>query len=170
MQIFGIDVLRVATMIVALAATYIVARVITKILETIFAKTPFPEDVKRGVTKTSRFVVYIVGFFVIIALLGVDLTSILVGLGAFSIAISFATSTIIQNFVSGILVMGEQDFRVGDKIKIQDFEGRVSRIGIRTTILESENGDLIIIPNSLLISNPIIKKKPIAKTKVLPSR
>ena len=159
MQIFGIDLLQVVAAIVALTIIYIVARILTKILGTVFEKFPFPKDLEKGITKISKYVVYLVGLFVIISIMGVDITSILVGLGAFSIAISFATSTIIQNFVSGILVLGDQAFMIGDVIKIQNFEGKVTKIGIRTTILEDENGDLIFIPNSLFINNAVIRKE-----------
>ena len=159
MQIFGIDILQVVAVIVALTITYIVARVLKKTLKTVFKKTLFPEDLEKGITKISKYVVYLVGLFVIISIMGVDITSILVGLGAFSIAISFATSTIIQNFVSGILVLGDQAFMIGDKIKIQNFEGKVTKIGIRTTILEDEKGNLILIPNSLFINNAVIRKE-----------
>ena len=159
MQVLGIDVFQVVAVIVALTSTYIVSRILTKVLETIFEKTPFPEDIEKGITKISKYVVYLVGFFVIISIMGVDITSILVGLGAFSIAISFATSNIIQNFVSGILVLGDRCFKVGDMIKVQSFEGTVIKMGIRTTVLEDKDGNMIFIPNSLLITNAVIRKK-----------
>lgn len=160
MQIFGTDLLQVVAVIVALTTTYIVARILKKTLETVFKKTPFPEDLENGIMKISKYVVYLVGLFVIISIMGVDIISIIVGLGAFSIAISFATSTIIQNFVSGILVLGDKAFMIGDNIKIQNFEGKVTKIGIRTTVLEDEKGNLIFIPNSLFINNAVIRKEP----------
>ena len=159
MQIAGIDIFQVARVIVALTATYIVARVQTKTLRTIFEKTPFPEELEKGIIKYSRYLVYLAGLFAIISIMGVDITSILVGLGAFSIAISFATSNIIQNFVSGILVIGDRAFKVGDTIMVQNFEGKVTKIGIRTTVLEDKNGNAIFIPNSLFITNAVIRKK-----------
>ena len=98
-----------------------------------------------------------------ISLLGVDLTSLIVGLGAFSIAISFATSNIIQNFVSGVLVLSDRAFVAGDEIMVRiagkEYEGRVVKIGIRTTIIEAKDGDTVIIPNSAFVSNPVVRKK-----------
>jgi len=159
MQNAGIDIFQVAKVIVALTITYIVARVLTKTLKTVFEKTPFPEELEKGIIKYSRYLVYLAGLFAIISIMGVDITSILVGLGAFSIAISFATSNIIQNFVSGILVIGDRAFKVGDTIMVQNFEGKVTKIGIRTTVLEDKNGNAIFIPNSLFITNAVIRKK-----------
>jgi len=135
--IAGLDILQVVEVFVGLFVTYLVARVFSKILEKIFEKTPFPEQVEKGIARTSKYVIYLIGFFVIISLIDVDLTSVVVGLGAFSIAISFATSNIIQNLVSGFLVIGDRAFMVGDWIRIQGFEGRVMKIGIRTTVIKN---------------------------------
>jgi len=84
---------------------------------------------------------------------------VIIGLGVFSIAISFATRDIIRNFVSGIIVRGDKPFRIGDRIKIRGYEGRVVKIRIRTTVIEAENGDAICIPNSLFITNPLVVKR-----------
>jgi small-conductance mechanosensitive channel len=154
----GLDILQIVKVVVALFITYVVARIVSKTLEKVFEKTPFPEQIERSIVRVSKYVVYIIGFFAIISLTGVDLTSLLVGLGAFSIAISFATSNIIQNLVSGILVIGDREFTVGDHIRIQSFEGRVVKIGIRTTIIETTNGDLVFIPNSIFITNPVTRR------------
>jgi small conductance mechanosensitive channel len=163
MEIAGVDVLQVIEVIVALAITYIAAKIASQTLAKVFEKTPFPEEVERGIVKAVKYVIYIVGVFVVVSLLGVDLTSLIVGLGAFSIAISFATSNIIQNFVSGILVLSDRALVNGDEIMVRiagkEYEGKVVKIGIRTTIIETQNGDTVIIPNSAFVSNPVVRKK-----------
>lgn len=152
---------QVAKVVITLAATYLVARILTKALRKIFEKTPFPEEIEQGILRISKYVVYIVGIFVIVAVLGVDLTSLIVGLGAFSIAISFATSTIIQNMISGILVLGEKAFEIGDTIQIRvggmNYVGKVVKIGVRATVIETEEGQTVYLPNSLFISNPLVR-------------
>ena len=159
MQIAGIDVFQVVEIVVGLAVTYILSKIASKVLEQLFEKTPFPEDVEKGIIKASKYAVYVIGLFAVISIAGVNITSILVGLGAFSIAISFATSNIIQNFVSGIIVMGGRTFKIGDEVKIRTYEGKVLKIGIRTTVIEDKEGNTIFIPNSLFITNPVIRKK-----------
>ena len=159
MQVAGIDIKQIIEVVIALTLTYIIARVISKTLEKVFEKTPFPENIEKGIVRISKYVVYAVGVFVIIALLGVDLTSIIVGLGAFSIAISFAMSNVIQNFVSGILVQADRAFKVGDEIKVQAYEGKVVKMKIRTTLIETKEGDIVSIPNSIFLTNPVITKK-----------
>lgn len=83
----------------------------------------------------------------------------IVGLGAFSIAISFAMSNLIQNFVSGTLVQTDRVFQVGDDIKVQNYEGKVMKVNIRTTIIETKEGDTVSIPNSIFATNPVVKRK-----------
>ena len=153
--------MEVVKVVVVLAVTYVVAKVVSKVLGKVFERTPFPEGIERGIVRVSRYVVYVVGLFVVVGVVGVDLTSVFLGLGAFSIAISFATSNIIQNLVSGLIVLGEKAFVVGDVIQVRvggkEYRGRVVKIGIRCAVLESEEGDTVFVPNSLFISTPVVR-------------
>jgi potassium efflux system protein len=157
-ELFGINMIQVLEIVVALAAAYVAGKLAAKSLGKVFEKTPFPENIETAIVKLSRYVIYAVGLFVIIALLGFDLMSLVVGLGAFSIAISFATSTLIQNLVSGLLVQADRAFCVGDRIAVKGIEGEVVKISVRTTVVETEKGDLVYIPNSLFLSNPVTRR------------
>lgn len=159
MQVFGVDIIQVLEVLIALAATYVIAKIVSKSLERVFEKTPFPEDMERLITRVTKYVVYIVGVLATISITGFDLTSVIVGLGAFSIALSFAMSTIAQNFASGVLVQADKAFKVGDQIKVQNFEGEVVKISIRTTVIENEDRDTIFIPNSIFMTTPVIRKR-----------
>lgn len=152
---------QVIKVVITLAVTYVVAKMVAKTLQKVFEKTPFPEGIEKGLIRVSKYGVYIVGIFVIVGVLGVDLTSLIVGLGAFSIAISFATSTIIQNLVSGIIVLGEKSIELGDVIQVRvggmNYVGKVVKIGIRATTIETEDGQTVFLPNSIFISNPLVR-------------
>ena len=158
-EIVGIDITRVVWVVIALAASFLIARIVSRILARIFEKTPFPEEIEKWIVRVSKYAVYIIGVFVAISFSGFDLTSVIVGLGAFSIAISFAMSNVIQNFVSGILVQADRAFKVGDEIEIKTYEGKVVKISIRTTIIKTKDGDIVSIPNSLFITNPVVRKR-----------
>lgn len=166
-EIAGIDVTKIVEIIIVLAATYLTAKIVQRALAKFFEKTPFPEEIENWIVKISKYVVYIIGFFVVLSVANFDLTSIIVGLGAFSIAISFAMSNIIQNFVSGILVQSDRAFKVGDEIQVRiagkDYDGKVVKTRIRTTIIKTKDGDEVSIPNSAFITNPVIKKKKTSK-------
>jgi small-conductance mechanosensitive channel len=156
--VFGIDLIRVIEVVLGLAITYVAGKLVSKGLSELFKKTPFPENIENAIVRISKYVTYIIGIFAIIAFLGFDLTSLIVGLGAFSIAISFATSTIIQNLVSGLLVQADRAFQIGDRIVIQGVEGKVVKISVRTTIIETNEGHWVYIPNALFISNLVTRK------------
>jgi small conductance mechanosensitive channel len=156
--VFGIDLIQVIEVVLGLAITYVAGKLISKGLSKLFQKTPFPENVENAIVRISKYVTYIIGIFVIIAFLGFDLTSLIVGLGAFSIAISFATSTIIQNLVSGLLVQADRAFQIGDRIVIQGIEGKVVKISVRTTVIETKEGHWVYIPNALFMTNLVTRK------------
>jgi small-conductance mechanosensitive channel len=156
--VFGIDVVQVVEVVLALAITYIAGKLISKSLFKLFKKTPFPENLENGIVKISKYVVYVIGILVVIEFLGFDLTSLIVGVGAFSIAISFATSTIIQNLVSGLLVQADRAFQIGDRIMIQGVEGKVVKITVRTTVIETKEGHWVYIPNALFMTNLLTRK------------
>jgi small conductance mechanosensitive channel len=156
--VFGIDLNQVIEVVLGLAMTYIAGKLVSKGLFKLFQKTPFPENVENAIVRISKYVVYIIGIFVIIAFLGFDLTSVIVGLGAFSIAISFATSTIIQNLVSGLLVQADRAFQIGDRIMVKGIEGKVVKISVRTTVIETKEGHWVYIPNALFMTNLVTRK------------
>jgi small conductance mechanosensitive channel len=77
-------------------------------------------------------------------------------LGLSSVAIGFAFRDILQNFLSGILLLLSEPFRIGDQIKSGDFEGTVSNIETRATFIVTYDGRRIVVPNSTLFVNPVI--------------
>lgn len=156
--VFGIDLIQVIQVILGLAITYVFGKLFSRSLFKLFRKTPFPENVENAIVKISKYVIYATGILIVIAFLGFDLTSLIVGLGAFSIAISFATSTIIQNLVSGLLVQADRAFQIGDRIMIQGVEGNVVKISVRTTVIETTEGHWVYIPNSLFMTNIVTRK------------
>jgi len=154
-----LDKTQILKVLAVLVATHLSSVIVSSYLIRILTKRAFPEEIYKKIVVTSKIFIYIVGFFVLVYVMGVDLGSVVVGLGAASIAISFASSNRIQNLFSGILFLVELSIRVGDKIKINGQEGRVVRIGIRTTTMETEEGDTILIPNSMFMTKPLLRRR-----------
>lgn len=160
MDVFGYDLMVIVQVLIVVAGSYLVGKVAAKMLARLFEKTPFPENIERSIVRASKYVIYVVGLLIITTVVGFDITSIIIGLGALSIAISFAMSNIIQNLVSGILIQLDKPFEAGDKIKVQAFEGKVIKMRVRTTVLEAEGGELVHIPNSIFATKPVINRTP----------
>jgi len=101
---------------------------------------------------TQYFVVFI-GLIIALKAIGIDPTALSVFAGALGVGIGFGMQTIINNFLSGILLLVERPVRSGDSIEVGDVSGIVAQIGIRSTIIETLDRTEVILPNSELISN-----------------
>lgn len=106
----------------------------------------------------TRFAVGIGGFLVaaVVVLPGFSPASLVAGLGITSVAIGFAFQDILKNFFAGILLLWQQPFRIGDEIKTGEYEGTVEEINIRATLLRRYSGELIVLPNGKIYSDPIV--------------
>ena len=103
-----------------------------------------------------RLVIILVGFFIAISALGMSLDKLTVVIGALSVGIGLGMQNIINNFVSGIILVFDKPFRVGDQIELADKKGRVKEIGIRASILQTADGADVIIPNGDLLSGRVV--------------
>lgn len=84
-----------------------------------------------------------------------DVTAFLAGLGILGFTIGFALQNIMQNFVSGVILLIEQPFDVGDAVELNGYEGTVLRINLRTTEMRTFDGLIVMIPNADVLSNTI---------------
>jgi small-conductance mechanosensitive channel len=104
----------------------------------------------------TRWAVIIVGTIFALDQVNFDVTSFIAGLGIAGFTIGFALQDIAKNFISGLLLLYRQPFELGDYILASDHEGTVKEINIRDTVLETLDGELVIIPNKDVYEKPII--------------
>ena len=97
---------------------------------------------------TLRFVIYIIAILMILPEVGINIAPILASLGLVGLAVSMAARDIISDFISGIFILLENQYQIGDKVKISGIEGKVKEISLRRTIIIDENNVLHSIPNS----------------------
>jgi len=103
-----------------------------------------------------RLAIILIGFFIAISALGMSLDKLTVVIGALSVGIGLGMQNIINNFVSGIILVFDKPFRVGDQIELADKKGRVKEIGIRASVLKTADGADVIIPNGDLLSGRLV--------------
>ncbi len=103
-----------------------------------------------------RLILVIVSFFFAISILGLGLDKLTVIVGALTVGIGFGLQNIINNLVSGVILVFEKPFKVGDYIELADKKGQVLEIGIRSSVLLTDQGAKVIIPNADLFSGRLV--------------
>ncbi|HEY5674823.1 MAG TPA: mechanosensitive ion channel domain-containing protein [Malonomonas sp.] len=111
--------------------------------------------VRDAVKKLIHYAVVLIGFLFALSLLGLGLQNFVVLLGAFGVGIGFGLQDIVNNFLSGLILLFERPIKVGDGILIDGEYGTVTRIGLRSTIVESLDNAELIVPNSQIISQKV---------------
>lgn len=102
------------------------------------------------VGRISHLASLAVGILVALGILGIDWAALLAIFGAVSLAVSLAIQDVLKNFVAGLYLLIERPFRVGETIKVRDFTGKVEDIGIRTTVLRTDDALQIVVPNAII--------------------
>jgi small-conductance mechanosensitive channel len=158
------DVLRLVQIITAIAITILVSYVSTAILSGLLKRRSFPVETGKRIIRITRYGIIAAGTILIIIFLASDIVTTLIGLGFLGIAIGFGLASVINNFVAGISVMISKSVVEGDDVKVGFFEGKITKITITKTVLETADGEIVYVPNSYFMSNPVSRKKHVGPT------
>jgi small-conductance mechanosensitive channel len=129
--------------------------VMTLLEEDVFSRMTLPRGVPYALSTLTRYGLLLVGFLLALATLGLDLTRITVLLSALGLGIGFGLQQIMNNFVSGLILLFERPVQVGDSIQLGDLGGEVLRIGTRSSTLRTPQGAEVIVPNSKIIEDKV---------------
>ena len=108
------------------------------------------EDILPLIKTLIKVLIIIVAVLLIISNFGYNVSGLIAGLGIGGVAIAFASRELLENFLSGIIIFTEKQFKVGDIVKSDQIIGVIKEINIRTSKIESFDGTLYIVPNSKL--------------------
>lgn len=102
--------------------------------------------------------VYLIGFFVVLSILGIGgaLTTVLAGAGVIGVVIGFGAKDLVSNTLSGISLAIDKPFQLGDIIEIKDKKGTVRDIGLRTTEIEAFDNRVVTVPNTQLVKSAVV--------------
>jgi small-conductance mechanosensitive channel len=143
-----------------IVATLAGAFLIVTIFNTLISRLEKRGELKKGTLVHMRrffqIIIYTIAAFIILSLLTIDITAWIAGLGVGALVIGFGFKDIIENWLSGVLIMSGKTYTVGDVIRIGELTGTVTDIALRTTKLKTYDRNEIIIPNSVLIQEKII--------------
>ena len=94
-------------------------------------------------------------YLLVLAFPGFELGDIIATLGIGSVAIGFAFQDIFKNFLAGIILLIEEPFRIDDEVVIDDYQGKIENISIRTTAIRTYQGEKVLLPNSTVFTNAV---------------
>ena len=118
------------------------------IVQHIHAKNPKTRSFLTLINSALSYLTAIIGFFWCLSTLGVNLTAILASVGVLALIIGFGAQSLVEDLVTGVFLVFEDEFNVGDIIEAGGFRGTVESIGIRVTCLRDLGGNVKIINNS----------------------
>ena len=125
-------------------------------------------SLRKAVGNAVTSLLMFVGLMVSLSAVGIDLTALSVLGGAVGVGIGFGLQKLAANYVSGFVILAERSMRIGDSVKLDGFEGRVTDIKARYTVIRAPTGRESIVPNEMLI-NSRVENLSLADSRVLQS-
>ena len=110
-------------------------------------------SMRKMAANAMRAVLLFVGLLFALSAVGIDLTALSVLGGALGVGLGFGLQKIAANYVSGFVILAERSLRIGDMVKVDNFEGRITDIRTRYTVIRALNGRESIVPNETLITH-----------------
>jgi small-conductance mechanosensitive channel len=112
-------------------------------------------SVRKAVSNATRAFLIFVGLMLALSAVGIDLTAFSVLGGAIGVGVGFGLQKLAANYVSGFVILAERSMRIGDNVRLDGFEGRITEINARYTVIRSLAGRESIVPNEMLITNRV---------------
>jgi small-conductance mechanosensitive channel len=112
-------------------------------------------SLRKVVSNTVRVLLMFVGLLLALSSVGIDLTALSVLGGAVGVGIGFGLQKLAANYVSGFVILAERSMRIGDNVRVDGFEGRITDIKARYTVIRSATGRESIVPNEMLITQRV---------------
>jgi potassium-dependent mechanosensitive channel len=123
--------------------------------EDVYPRMGVPRGLRYATSSLLNYIILAVGVVVAMGMVGVNLTRVSVLAGAFGVGIGFGLQSVVNNFVSGLILLFERPVHVGDTIEVGDLQGEVRRIGIRASTVRTWQGSDIIVPNAQFITEKV---------------
>jgi small conductance mechanosensitive channel len=151
---------RAASAAVILLLSLGVALAARKIVELVLRRANPEAEIFLG--RATFIGVLVGGALVALGATGMHIAALVTLLGAFGLAVSLSLQDVAKNVVAGLYLLMERPFRMGDQITVLTFTGRVEAIGLRTVILRTEAGQQVLVPNTIVLSE-VVMKHPVEK-------
>ena len=153
---FSITLGGILAFVITVWASFLISKFLRFLLEEdVYHHLHLAAGIPYAISTILHYVILLIGFFVALGALGIDLTKVTLLAGAFTVGIGFGLQNVINNFVSGLILLFERPIKVGDVIEVGGNVGEVTRIGIRASVIRTADGSEVIVPNGSLISSQV---------------
>ncbi len=143
--------------IIALILIFFIAQYLSNWLrDRLLVRLGLGEGSREAIATIFRYFTITVGFICVPQAAGLDLRSLTFLAGGLGIGIGFGFQGLAQNFVSGLILLLEQPIKVGDYVEVDNLEGTIRKIALRSTVIVTNDEISIIVPNSNLVNNRIV--------------
>lgn len=143
--------------IVVIIVFWLVAKILRGIFWATSSRTKLDNRLRILFSRLIGTAIFVIGIFAAFTVIfpSLQFRDLIAGLGFTSFIVGFATKDILNNLLSGVLILWKQPFQVGDYIFIKDKQGKVEYIGVRATILRMDDGEKILMPNGDMYSQAL---------------
>ena len=143
-------------LLILFASVIIIERIVQKqLIRRFLSRTKLQPSLQFGLSRIIGYTLIAVGFYVAFQLVGVDLSSLAIIAASLGVGIGFGLQNIINNLVSGIIILAERPISIGDRIEVAGVAGRVTKIQLRSTTVVTNDNITMIVPNADFISNTV---------------
>ncbi len=122
----------------------------------VLKKVQMDEGIRYMLVRFTNYFIVFVGIVISFQILGIDLSGLAVIFGLLSVGIGFGLQNITSNFISGLILLIERPIKIGDRVIVNEIEGDVAHINMRSTSIQSLENISIIVPNADFISGSVI--------------
>jgi small-conductance mechanosensitive channel len=134
----------------------VLSRFIRFILEEdVLPRLPLPRGVPASISILTNYSILAIGFLIALTAAGVEWSKFALLAGAFGVGIGFGLQNVVNNFISGLILIFERPIKVGDTVEVGILKGTVKRIGIRSSTIRTFDGAEVIVPNGTLIQSEV---------------
>ena len=155
----GSSRISVITILLAIPIVYLaswVSKLTRRVLDTTVLRQLTISDASRfTISSLVRYGVLVVAILIGLSIIGINLSSLAVVIGALGIGIGFGLQNVVANYVAGLVIFFERPLKEGDRILVNGLEGDVVQIKLRSTVINTLTNETIVVPNSQLVGNSI---------------
>jgi small conductance mechanosensitive channel len=148
---------KLLTAIAVLIIGVLLAKFAKRVLDESLSRIELDVTLQKFITKSAEYTIYALAVLIALSTIGLNILPVIAGIGVAGFIVGFAVKDTLSNLTAGLLLIFYRPFNVGDKINTSGVTGKVKEINIVATVLETEDANIVTVPNSKVWGAPITK-------------